>query len=164
MLRVSAAEKRHRAAVAAWMKKAGDGLPPARLVELAERACDALWSRARLSLGDVALAAIVDRVLSSASEKFPLLSPLTAGATAVRFGELRKRAGDVEPRALAEGIEYLVFEFLTVVGHLTAEILTPGLHARLSAVTLEQGERRTKPRKVTPKRRTSGPAGTSRTR
>lgn len=161
----SVTEDPHGVLVAAWMKTAGDGLPPARLVDLTERAFAAIWSRAQLPLGDVALAAIADRVLCSAGDEFPLLAPITVGVTALRFEALRKRSADLDRDALTEGLQRIVAEFLSVIGRLTAEVLTSALHARLSAVTLgEQAERRTNPRKVTPKRRNSGPAGTSRTR
>jgi hypothetical protein len=36
----------------------------------------------------------------------------------------------------------VLVEFLTVLGNLTAELLTPELHAELSTVTLSQGVRR----------------------
>jgi hypothetical protein len=121
-----------------------------------------MWSRAELPLGEVALAAIADRVLCTASERFPLLSPISVDATAVRFEALREHADELDGRALAAGIQFLLVEFLTVVGHLTAEVLTPGLHARLSAVKLDGAGRRTKPRKVPLERRKPGPTGRSR--
>ena len=37
---------------------------------------------------------------------------------------------------LVEGIRFVLVEFLTVLGNLTAEILTPELHSELSNVVL----------------------------
>ena len=67
-------EANHAAYVAAWWTEAARGLPPALLISLFERATSALWRRAEVTLGEVTLTAIVDRVLYTASETYPFLS------------------------------------------------------------------------------------------
>jgi hypothetical protein len=109
---------------------------PELVLQLFETALGALWRRAQVTLGDVTLTAIVDRVLYNAAEKFPLFSSLKVEPSGVRCQELRERAPSLRDSELREGIRFVLVEFLTVLGNLTAEILTPELHANLSKVAL----------------------------
>jgi hypothetical protein len=122
----------HSVCVDAWVERAAEGLPPAGLVRRFEQAFGALWRRARVTLGEVTLGAIVDRVLYSASERHPILATLRLESTGLRCEELAGRADGLPRAELAEGIRFVLTEFLTVLGNLTAEILTPALHAELS--------------------------------
>jgi hypothetical protein len=129
-------EADHAAYVKAWLDRAAKAktLPPAQLVTLFERALGALWRRAEVTLGEVTLTAIVDRVLYTASETHPFLSTLKVEkAGTVVDGFLR--LGAHHPNLL-EAVRLVLVEFLTVLGHLTDEILTPALHAELSKVSL----------------------------
>jgi hypothetical protein len=94
----------------------------------------ALWRRAHLTLGDVTLTAIVGRVLYVAAEEHPFLSALTVDPGGLRCQELHERAVDLPPDRLAEALRFVLVEFLTVLGSLTAEILTPALHAELASI------------------------------
>ena len=93
-----------------------------------------MWRRALVTLGDVTLKAILDRVLYTAAERFPLLSPLEVDATGLRSDKFRQGAGSLHRDQLGEGIRFILVEFLTVLGNLTAEVLTPALHAELAKV------------------------------
>ncbi|WP_437326527.1 hypothetical protein [Sorangium sp. So ce381] len=128
----------HGACVDAWMQQVAQGLPPDRLVQLFERAFSALWRRAHVPLGEVTLGAIVDRVLYYASEQYPALSSLKLESTGICCEELQKGAGGLRRDQLEEGIRFILVEFLAVLGNLTAEILTPALHAELSKVAHEE--------------------------
>jgi len=70
--------------VDAWMEHAA-GLPAARLVDLFDLGFAAMWRRAHLTLGEVTLTAIVDRVLYSAAERFPGFSALAVDTNGLRF-------------------------------------------------------------------------------
>ncbi|WP_437944310.1 hypothetical protein WMF27_17460 [Sorangium sp. So ce281] len=129
----------HSACVDAWMGQAARGAPPDRLVQLFERAFNALWRRAHVTLGEVTLGAIVDRVLYYASERYPVLSSLRVESGGICCVELQERAGGVRRDQIEEGLRFILVEFLTVLGNLTAEILTPALHAELSKVAQEEG-------------------------
>ncbi len=120
--------------VSEWMKQAS-GLSPDQLAGLFEKVMTALWHRTYSALGDVTVAAIVDRVLYNATEEYPVLGSLTLDTTGVNFTEFREHAGSVSNRYLREAIQFVIVELLTVVGNLTAEILTPALHSELSNVT-----------------------------
>jgi hypothetical protein len=107
-------------------------------VELFERAMVALWNRSHLTLGEITLAAIVDRVFYSAAEQFPPFQSLKVEQTGIDFEEFRAENANFNGRELSEGIRFVITEFIVVIGNLTAEILTPVLHAELSKVTLKK--------------------------
>jgi hypothetical protein len=130
-------ENEHSACVNAWLERAARGLPPERLLQIFEQGFAALWRRAHQTLGDVTLTAIVDRVLYTAAERFPLLAGLKINANGIHCEEIRAGAGSLHHDELAQGIRFVLIEFLTVLGNLTAEILTPALHLELSKVALE---------------------------
>lgn len=116
------------------MERAAKDLPPERLIQVFELGFAALWRRAHQTLGDVTLVAIVDRVLFTAAERFPDFGLLKIEADRLQCEELRERARSLEHDHLAAGIRFVLVEFLTVLGNLTAEILTPALHSELSNV------------------------------
>jgi hypothetical protein len=129
----------------AWREEWSGSLSQSELIDVLERALDALWRRAHLSLGEVTLMAIVDRVLHQATEKFPHFATLKVETSGVHLAELRAAAAAIDVALLEQSIVFLVAELLRVFGALTGEILTPGLHAELrkvkgrSTVTDEKG-------------------------
>jgi hypothetical protein len=123
----------HATLVAAWFERVCAGHPPASQLELLERAFEALWARVRPTLGEVTLAAIAERVFYDAGERFPLFESVEVGLTGVRFEGARGRAGEARADELGAAVRFVLTTFLTVLGHLTAEVLTPGLHATLAA-------------------------------
>jgi hypothetical protein len=132
-------ERQHEACVEAWLEQSAQDHAPEALLRLFEAALGKLWARTTITLGEVTLTAIADRVLYNASETFPLFSSLKVEAIGrVSFHELRQRAGSVSSSELMAGIRFVLVELLTVLGRLTAEILTPELHAELSSVALPE--------------------------
>jgi len=125
-------EADHSALVDAWLDGAA-GLEPAQLVAIFERALSALWRRAEVTLGEVTLTAIVDRVLYTAAETHPVLSTLKLDKAGVCFDEFREAGA--QQVDLTEAVHLVLVEFLTVLGHLTDEILSPALHAELAKIT-----------------------------
>jgi hypothetical protein len=125
----------HDARVDAWIAWAPKE-PPERLFEAFERAFGAIWRRAYLTLGDVTLIAILDRVLYTAAERFPLFSSLEVNSEGLQSDKFRAIAGGSSRDELAEGIRFVLVEFLTVLGNLTGEVLTPALHAELAKVAV----------------------------
>lgn len=130
-------ETSHSACVRAWMEGAASGLSREDALVLFERALSALWQRAHRTLGEVTLSAIVDRVLHDVSAEFPLIAGLEVGPSGFRVDKLQNRDLDVLDGAMRRTL----VELLTVIGNLTADILTPGLHAALSSVSLPGGAR-----------------------
>ena len=135
-------EGQHARCVDAWLEGSGTGLAPDALLRLFEAALDAVWIRTNTTLGEVTLTAIAERVLHNASERFSLLWSLKIEPTrGIQCRELSDRIGSVEPAELREAIRFVLVELLTVLGNLTAEILTPALHAEISKVTLSDAIR-----------------------
>jgi hypothetical protein len=127
----------HSGAVKAWRDGWVGPLSQQALIHVYESALDALWRRAHMSLGVITLMAIVERVLHHGAEKFPHLTALKAEANGVQFGELRQSAQSLDVALLDESLACLVIELLRVLGTLTGEILTPGLHAELHKVQFQ---------------------------
>ena len=145
-------EGEHAASVDAWLQRAGTGLLPAALLQLFESALGALWTRTVTILGEVTLTAIADRVLHDAAQKIPLFRSLRVepNGGGIRFDELRENGSAMRTTELLEGIKFVLVEFLTVLGNLTAGILTAELHAELSRVEPTNAVQATKGREVTP--------------
>jgi hypothetical protein len=142
-------ERQHEACVDAWLEQSAHDHSPDVLLGLFEAALGKLWARTTTTLGEVTLTAIAERVLYTVSETFPLFSSLEVEAIGrVSFHELRQRAGSVSGAELMAGIRFTLVELLTVLGHLTAEILTPDLHAVLSSVALPEARSVDKPQRA----------------
>ncbi|MFL5356857.1 hypothetical protein [Archangium sp.] len=123
-----------------WRDGWAGRLPQHELVDVYERTLDALWRRAHLSLGEVSLMAIVDRVLHQGTEQYPHLAALKVETSGVQFGELRQVSSALDKVLLEESLTFLVVELLRVFGALTGEILTPGLHAELRKVQVRTAD------------------------
>lgn len=103
-----------------------------------EEGFDRLWRRAGSTLGELSLVAVTRRVLHHTAKRFPPLASLEvshAGLEGRSLDELRARGetGELGPEALEEMLGAVLMELLTVVGRLTADILTPALHEALEA-------------------------------
>lgn len=126
-----AGESEHEIVVNGWLRRTAKGQSVESLIEGFGDAFTALWHRSHTTLGDVTLAAIADRVLHVATEQFPILAPLEIDATGLSCRELRAHAS-LQHEQLSDAIRFVLVELLTVLGDLTAEVLTPALHAELS--------------------------------
>jgi hypothetical protein len=142
----------HSAIVDAWLERSAKDLSPELRLRLFEAALSTLWNRVKTTLGEVTLTAIAERVLHDTAEAFPLFSSLKVNPTrGFECRELSKRIGSVQSAELNKATRFVIVEFLTVLGRLTAEILTPELHAELSHVAL--------PRAVLPRKRRAVKSG-----
>jgi hypothetical protein len=130
--------EKHRATVDAWLQRAGDDAGADRLLQIFEEGFAAMWRRAHRTLGEVTLTAIADRVLCTAAERFPILSAVRIDRTGLQYAELRARADALDRAQLRAAIRSALVEFLSVLGVLTAEILTPALHAELARLAPEK--------------------------
>jgi hypothetical protein len=127
----------HALCVDAWLERSARGLAPEDLLHLFEQALNAVWIRTKTTLGEVTLTAITERVLHNASERFSLLWSLKIEPTSgILCRELKARIGTVEPAELREAVRFVLVELLTVLGNLTAQILTPALHDQVSRAVL----------------------------
>jgi hypothetical protein len=135
-------EGQHAACVDAWLKRSSRSLSPDLLLRLFEAALLALWRSTKTTLGEVTLTAIAERVLHNAAQKFPLLSALKIDPkVGVDCTALRDGVSAAQTAELLDGVRFVLVEFLTTLGNLTAEILTPELHAELSKVAIPKSAR-----------------------
>lgn len=126
----------HGQVVDAWLDRSATGLTPEKVVELLEAALCALLARTETTLGELTLSVIADRVLHNTVERYPAFAPLTFDpGKGVRCDALRAHAAAIPARELRAGVRFVLVELLTVLGNLTAEILSPELHAELSKTT-----------------------------
>jgi len=128
---------RHAMCVDAWLERFAAGLSVLELRGRVEAAFGALWTRTQKTLGEVTLAAIGGRVLCTAVEAFPFVSSFEVGPTrgTVLAGSHGPFPLPLQPQMRA-GVRFLLVEFLSVIGNLTAEILTPELHAELMGIAV----------------------------
>jgi hypothetical protein len=126
------------------MTRAMEGKPASQMVQTFEEAFAAMWRRAEVTLGEVTLVAIVDRVLHDTVAAFPILAPLRVNpnAGAVDFAPLRERAAAMDGDRLRDGLEFVLARFLGVLGDLTADILTRALHAELARLSPAADDRK----------------------
>lgn len=129
----------HRDAVASWMSRAGKGLSNDELVELLELAVRAVWAGARPNVSEVTLAAVLDRALINAADAYPSLPRTTVDDGEADLAALRAAAPRLKRETVKQAIEYIVTDFLAILGNLTAETLSKGLHAKLAAVRAKRG-------------------------
>ena len=129
----SSADPDHAGAVAAWLARSSGQSSSAEILRLFHTATEDVWNRAVTTLGTVTLTAIAERVLFKATDRFAFLAtinPRPNGDT--RWREvLHERLVSVPRNELIEGLTFGLTELLTVIGRLTAEILTEELHAAL---------------------------------
>jgi hypothetical protein len=145
----------HVACVDAWLERSAKELPPEPLLRLFEAGLGALWARTNTTLGDVTLTAIADRVLYNAAERFPELASLKLDPDGgMQFRGLRERLESMRVPALTAGMRFVLVELLTVLGNLTAEVLTPELHAELANVALPDTARAAEGRPIEPRANT----------
>lgn len=132
------AEPSHTEVVDAWLKRSAERCSSSELVGLFSAAVDELWARAVTTLGSVTLTAITDRVLSTATGRYPFLSvinPRPNGDGRWRQ-ELQDRLALVPRAELLDGLRFALIEMLAVIGRLTAQILSAELHTAFTSITL----------------------------
>lgn len=138
----------HDAHVRAWF--GGDHASPALLVERFEEGFTRVWDRARPTLGDITLVAIADRVLNDVASRHPALAEVEVDASGLRRETLDALLQLDDRAALEDMLHEVLAELLTVVGRLTAEILTPALHEALEVEATEPRRER-RARRDTPR-------------
>lgn len=125
-------EHDHAACVDEWRRRLGDDVDALALIRAFARAYRCVWRRAQLTLGNVTLIAIGDRVLHDATEQHPILGGVRLDESGLSCDDLERRAATLEMTELEGAVRAVLVELLAVLGRLTAGVLTVPLHAALS--------------------------------
>lgn len=128
-------EPSHVAVVDALIARASGAGSPGDVVAMFRAAFEAVWGRAVTTLGSATLLAIAERVLHTATARHGFLvavNPRPNGDARWKL-KLQDRLATLPAPELTEGLRFALIELLTVIGRLTAEILTAELHAAIVA-------------------------------
>lgn len=130
--------ERNVAQVDAWIRGNAEGLAQVPLVSLFAHAIQAIQDRTVITLSNVTLAAILDRVLYQSQKRFPLLLGMKIQPEGISLEGVLSRAAFQDPAEIKEAFRFFLIELLTILGNLTAGILTNPLFHALSEVTAER--------------------------
>lgn len=122
----------HSAFVEEWLDDAGRGLDCERLLELLQQAVRVVWDSARVSISDVTLDAVLERVVINARDHFPWLPALPVVHSSIDTSVLRAHCGRAKLGEILKASRFIVTEFLAINGNLTGEALTPAMHRGLA--------------------------------
>lgn len=117
-----------------WENKNTNDMSPIQKVILLEKAVHVIEQRALMTLSRITLEVILDRVLQQSNEKFPVLSEVKLINQQLSFQGLINTSSH-KPEELIEALRFFLIEFITVLGRITADILTAPLHKELLKVT-----------------------------
>lgn len=134
-------EDKHSKLVEDWTKINAKGISLNDHVLLLEKAIFVIEQRARMTLSDVILQVILDRVLHQGQEKFPVLSEAKLDNKNLISLELVHNKKNHSSEDLKDSLQYLLIDLLRVLGKITAEILTVPLHKELLKVTWNMEKR-----------------------
>ena len=132
---------RHQAHVTGWLKKNERGLSNEQLVDLLELALSSLWESAALSVGEVTLAAVLDRTVVNACEMYKWLPNIVVSGGAADFSVLREAAPRLNRRNVLRAVHFILTDFQAILGNLTAETITPALNRQLANARFKKARR-----------------------
>jgi hypothetical protein len=118
-----------------WLQRSATGLSPDQLIALFEKALGALQIRILKTLSEVTLNAILDRILHQCQQQFPLLTEVKIEAHRISLTAVAREGTLEHPNEIRKAFRLFLIELLTVMGNLTAGILTKALYKTLSDVT-----------------------------
>ena len=128
--------KSHTLQVEAWMAQTIPGLTSEQLISLFSEAIRVLQKRTLITLSEVTLNAVFDRVLHQSQMEFPLLSEVKIDSKGLSFDGIPDHH---KPAEITEAFLFFLIELMTILENLTAGILTKPLYKELFGIT---GERR----------------------
>lgn len=131
----------HSAFVQTWENNTNTGLSKVNRARLFEQAIHAVEKRSCLTLSNITLLVILDRVLHNCTDIYPMLSEVSLDAHSLNFQKLQN-LDDHELDDFIEALRYLLIELLRVLARITADILTIPLHNELLKVTWNEPEKK----------------------
>ncbi|GAC1353673.1 MAG: hypothetical protein NVSMB47_06530 [Polyangiales bacterium] len=109
------------------------------LTDAFERALRALWNRASAPLGEGTLSVVMTSVLNKALQRHPSIRGLSVAPSGVRYD--RSVDDAMTPAEARLALREILVELLSLLGEMTAQVLTPALHDSLSRLADERRPR-----------------------
>ena len=131
----------HSNFVMTWENKTNIGLSKVNRLRLFEMAIHAVEKRSCVTLSNVTLLVILDRVLHHCRDKYPVLSEVSLDTHSLNFQKLQNLE-DHKLDDFIQALRYLLIEILKVLTRITADILTIPLHDELLKVTWNEPEKK----------------------
>lgn len=128
----------HSREIDIWIRKNADGLSADQLLLLFVDGLGAIHERAAKTLSHVTLGAIFDRVLHESRKEHPLLNAVNLNENSFDFGALIAQSGTLDCNEIQTAFRHLLIGLITLLGNLTANILTRPLYQELHKVTADQ--------------------------
>ncbi|MGZ6442268.1 MAG: hypothetical protein ACXWRU_19585 [Pseudobdellovibrionaceae bacterium] len=126
----------HAKQVDLWVSRNAKDLSAKERPHLYAKAIQAIERRSLNTLSSVTVLVIVDRAIHETKENFPLLTQVKSEAEGIDFSALFDKP-DTNYEELECALRALLIELLSVLGNITADVLTVPLHKELMDVTIE---------------------------
>jgi hypothetical protein len=124
----------HRNFISDWERQTADGLTPLEHLHLLERAIHAIEARSSKTISVITQKVILDRVLHQGIEYYPFLEAVTIDGSIFNFRALTSQKNH-PTHEIIEALRFLLVELLTVLGRITADILTGPLHREILGIS-----------------------------
>jgi signal transduction histidine kinase len=111
----------------AWLEQATKGLPAKRLADIFGNALKTISKKASYTLNRITLMAIFKRVLFRCREKYPLLENIKVDSNGISIEQFSIQFDKEDPAELFKAFRYLFQELFSILGNLTANIVTTSL-------------------------------------
>jgi hypothetical protein len=129
----------HSAVVRTWENKFKPDITLDQRIRLFELGINSIENRASTTLSSVTLLVILDRVLHQSRDKYSVLSCVSIELNSLKL-RYKQSHNELASQELLEALRFLLVELLTVLGRITADILTIPLHNELLKVTWNEPE------------------------
>lgn len=129
---ISETYKLHEAKVRVWLKETTTGMDASELIDHFEYAITVIWSRAADTVSDVTVAAVFDRVLTEAVHLHPCLALYNIQNGHLKLDKCRTELMLKTNEEIAQIMLFVFTEFLTILGNITAEVISNQMHKSLS--------------------------------
>lgn len=123
-----------------WEKTAALNISKSKHKLIFQLAIVKILKRANHTLSSVTLKAINERVLHQCIEKYPVLSIIQLHSFEMIFDNFNINTNNYSEEEQIEALRFLLTDELSVLGRITADILTAPLHQELLKVTWNDSE------------------------
>ena len=124
--------KSHARTVSLWLQKFPATLTQEEFVGAIEKVFDQALEKTQITISEVTLSAVLDRILYNSAVKFPILNELKLDGAKLKFASLKRHVKSSSNSEIKAAFLYFFTEFFFVIGNLTAEHLTPILYNELT--------------------------------